>query len=184
VFNGAVWSVGKDWSTSNTFNWTPAVGGNYTIGVWARSSGNSADAAENNALRTMNFTITGPAGLAVTDLAADKASPQPLGTVVVFTATATGGVAPLQFKWWVFNGAVWSVGKDWSTSNTFNWTPAVGGNYTIGVWARSSGNGADAAENNALRTMNFTITGAAGSQVRAFNDLLICNPDCIRLMAD
>jgi hypothetical protein len=78
----------------------------------------------------------------------------------------------------VFNGTVWSVGQNWSTSSTFNWRAGAGGNYTVAVWARSSGNTADAAENNALRSLPFTITGAATAQVRAFNNLLYCNPNC------
>jgi cell wall-associated protease len=169
VFNGTIWSVGQNWSASNTFNWTQTTQGDYIVAFWARSNGNNIDAPENNLVMTKSFTITAPPPLSINSLAADKSSPQPLGTPVLFTATASGGVAPLQFKWWVFNGAVWSVGRDWSTSNTFNWVPGTGGNYTIGVWARSNGNSADAAENNALRTMAFTITGSAGSQVRAFN---------------
>lgn len=87
-----VWSVGRDWSTSNIFNWTPGAGGDYVIGVWARSSGNLADAAENNALRTMSFTITGPEGLIVTDLTAEKFSPQPFRSTAFFTVTAPGGI--------------------------------------------------------------------------------------------
>jgi hypothetical protein len=78
----------------------------------------------------------------------------------------------------VFNGTVWSVGQNWSTNNTFNWRPGAAGSYTVAVWARSSGSTADAAENNALRSMPFTITGAATAQVRVFNNLLYCNPNC------
>jgi hypothetical protein len=51
-----VWSVAQDWST-NKFNWTPAIGGDYGIGVWARSSGTVDDAPENNAFAGMNFSI-------------------------------------------------------------------------------------------------------------------------------
>jgi hypothetical protein len=118
----------------------------------------------------MNFPIMGPAGLTVTNLAADKPSPQSLGLAVLFTAAASGGTAPLQFKWWVFDGSVWSVAQDWSTSNSFNWIPAAGGDYIIGVWARSSGNTADAAE-NAIGVRNFAITAPDVSLVHAFAEV-------------
>jgi hypothetical protein len=178
LFNGTAWSVVRDWSASNTFSWTPSTQGDYMIAFWARGNGNNTDAPENNLIRTRSFSISGPALLTVTSLLADKASPQPLGTTIGFTATSSGGTAPIQFKWWVFNGTVWSVGQNWSASNTFNWRPGAGGNYTVAVWARSSGATADAAENNALRSMAFTITASAGAQVRAFNNLLFCNPSC------
>ena len=127
----------------------------------------------------MNFPIMGPAGLTVTNLAADKPSPQSLGLAVLFTAAASGGTAPLQFKWWVFDGSVWSVAQDWSTSNSFNWIPAAGGDYIIGVWARSNGNTADAAENNAIGVLNFAVTAPAVSLVHAFDDV----PYAIRITA-
>ena len=59
---------------------------------------------------------------------------------MVWTATATGGLAgPLRYQFWVYQeGAGWSLGRDWSTSNTFNWTPA-GGRYAVQVWVRSAG---------------------------------------------
>jgi Matrixin len=162
MFNGTVWSILRDWSTGNTFNWTPTTGGSYIIAFWARSSGNNTDAAENNLVASINFTITAPPPLSITSLTADRASPQAAGTTIVATATASGGAAPIQFKWWIFNGTVWSVGRDWSTGNTFSWTPTIAGDYRIGVWARSNGNPVDAAENNALASINFTITAPAG----------------------
>jgi hypothetical protein len=145
--------VVKNWSTSNSYSWTPTAGGNYRIGVWARSSGNTVDAPENNAFRGIDFNI----GLNITNLTADKALPQPGGTTINFTATTSSGVAPIQYKWWLLNGGTWSVVKNWSTSNSYSWTPTAEGNYRIGVWARSSGNTVDAPENNAFRGIDFNI---------------------------
>ena len=95
--------------------------------------------------------------LNLTQLTANVPSPQPSGTPITFSATAMGGTSPIEFKWWLRTGGVWSVAQDWSTNNTFSWTPAVGGGYGIGVWARSSGNVDDASENNAFAGMNFSI---------------------------
>ena len=67
----------------------------------------------------------------------DKTAPQTLGTTVTFTATATDGTAPYQFKWWLNTdgGPVWTPLQDWSTSNTLMWTPTVANSaYQIATW--------------------------------------------------
>ena len=137
------------WTTSNTFAWTPAAANtNYSVGVWVRSNGTVADAPEKSAVAP--FAIQSANALAVT-IAADKVAPQPAGTTVTWTATATGGTAPFQYKWWVFDGIMWSVVRDWTTANTFAWTPtAANANYSVGVWVRSNGNVADAPEKSAI----------------------------------
>lgn len=79
----------------------------------------------------------------LTGLTAELGTQLP-GTTVTFTATATGGTTPYQFKWWLWDGATWTVLKDWSTDNTCAWTPSTSNpNYAIGVWVRSAGNTAD-----------------------------------------
>ena len=169
VFNGGAWEVVKDWSNSNTFNWTPGFGGNYKIGVWTKSSVILADAPQNSAFAGVDFTINAPPGLVITGLTPDQASPQPAGATINFTATTTGGLAPIQYKWWVFNGGAWEVVKDWSNSNTFNWTPGFGGSYKIGVWTKSSVILADAPENNAFAGVDFTINSSADPSLTLFN---------------
>jgi hypothetical protein len=57
MYNGVGWVSLQDWSTSNTFSWTPPVPGNFKIAVWVRSSGNSVDAPENNAYGVLDFAI-------------------------------------------------------------------------------------------------------------------------------
>ena len=74
----------------------------------------------------------------------DKTAPQPPGTTITWTATATGGTAPYSYRWWVYDGATWTVVQTWSTSNTCAWTPTVANpNYQVGVWIRSAGVTAD-----------------------------------------
>src|SRR5206468_2030592 len=62
---------------------------------------------------TAHFDALAP--LTLTSLTADLSAPQSPGTAITFTATATGGTAPYEYKWWVNHGAA-SVGQDWSTS--------------------------------------------------------------------
>jgi hypothetical protein len=145
LFNGTTWSVGQAWTTSNTFVWTPTAPGSYTLQVWARNSGSTADAAEAYRQFASAYTVTGTA-LTVTNVTPNRPSPQVAGTPITLTATATGGVAPYQYKWWIFNGTTWNVGQTWSASNTFAWTPTAAGNYTLQVWARNSGTTTDTPE--------------------------------------
>jgi len=149
LWNGATWTVPKNWSTSNTFAWVPsASNSNYTVGVWVRGAGETADQpsgypASSGAYTSMPFPIQMPV-LMLTSLTASLSAPQPPGASVTFTAAATGGAAPYQFKWWLWNGATWTVSKDWSTSNTFAWVPsASNSNYAVGVWVRNAGETAD-----------------------------------------
>jgi hypothetical protein len=158
VFSGGVWSVLKDWSTSSSFTWTAGVGGSYRIGVWVKSSGNPVDYPEGNAYNSIPFDISFPPALTLTGISSDQVSPQPAGSTITFTATTSGGLAPHQYKWWMFNGVAWSVVQDWSSSSSFNWTAGVGGNYRIGVWVKSSGNPADAPEGSAYNSVPFDIS--------------------------
>ena len=113
-----------------------------------------ARSANNTANQLVGFPAnTGPSAVtsfasgmpvsAITGLTADL-GPQLPGTPVTVTASAAGGTAPYQFKWWLWNGATWTMLADWSTGNIFAWIPSTPNpNYAIGVWVRSAGNTAD-----------------------------------------
>jgi hypothetical protein len=62
--------------------------------------------------------------LTAAKLHADKPTPQPAGSQIVFTATPSGGRFH-KYKWWVFNGVAWTIAKEWSSANTFIWTPTT-----------------------------------------------------------
>jgi hypothetical protein len=49
------------------------------------------------------------APLTLTNLTANLTAPQPPGTTITFTATASGGTAPYQSKWWFSDGTTWSL---------------------------------------------------------------------------
>src|SRR4029453_4711726 len=109
------------------------------------------------------FAITAPTPLQV-GLTANVQPPQVAGTAITFTAAATGGVAPHQYKWGVFDGVLWVVVQDWSTANTFLWRPtAANAAYVIAVWARSATTTTDTEEASAL--LPFAITAPASLQV-------------------
>ncbi len=153
--NWQTWSLLRDWG-ENTYAWTPTVPASYQVGVWARSSGTTADAPQ--ATRGLAFTITAPLPPTITGLTASLASPQVVGTPITLTATVTGGVTPQQCKWWLTtdNWAHYSAYTDWQPCTTpVPWTPTVPASYQVGVWARSSGTTADAPQ--ATRGLAYEI---------------------------
>ena len=111
----------------------------------------------------VSVTLLSP--LTVTNLTANRASPQPPGTTITFSATANGGIPPYHFKWWIITGTTQTVGRNWSTSNSFAWTPTVtNSNYTIRVWARNALSTADAPDNPAATLqMSFAIAPTGGA---------------------
>ena len=98
----------------------------------------------------------------VTGLTAEL-GPQLPGTTVTFTAIAAEGTAPYQFKWWLWDGATWTVLGDWSTGDTLTWTPSTPSpNYTVGVRVRSAYSTADLPDSypgntKASRVLAFAI---------------------------
>ena len=155
VFNGTAWQTVKDWSTVESFTWTPGTANDqYRVGVWARSSGNTRDEAE--ASVSTSFAIIAPTPVRSVTFAANKPAPQVAGTAITFTAVVDGGQA-LEHKWLVHDGLAWSAATGWSSQNAFLWTPASASPYTrIGVWVRSNGSTNDVAE--ATWSSDFPIT--------------------------
>ena len=164
IFDGVAWAVQGTWTATNTFAWTPAAGGNYLVGVWVKSAGNSVDAAD--VARSVPYTIGGTTvpRISMVSLSADRSSPQAPGTTITWTATPTGGSAPYQYKWSVYDGA-WSDVTGWTSQSTLAWTPVLANaGYQVRIWARSAGNVVDAPE--ASNQVAFSI-GAPSLRVSA-----------------
>src|SRR5438034_953287 len=141
--NGTAWSIVQDWSASATFVWTPTVANpSYQLIAWVRSAGNTADLWESYS--QLAYPINPPAPAKLTGITADKPAPQGPGATITFTASASGGTAPYQYKWWLWNGTAWTIVQNWSASATFVWTPTVANpSYQLIAWVRSAGNTAD-----------------------------------------
>jgi len=132
------WSNLQPYSTANTFNWPPAVSGTYAVQAWARRIGSTVqyEAWKGTALLTIS---NGPAE--VVSLTPSAPLPATLGTPVVWTAVGRGGTsAPLLYQFWVFNNSTgWVMVRDYSSSNTFTWTPSATGQHALQVWVKSTG---------------------------------------------
>jgi hypothetical protein len=146
LFDGSAWSVGQDWSSSSTWTWTPSAVGTYAVQVWVR---NAASAATYDAwLGSDSFVVTPAAPLTLTNVTwsvtnVPSAISVPAGTPVNWSAQAVGGTGPYTYKFWLFNGTAWSIGRDWSADSTWTWIPATAGTYSVQVWARNAGSAAE-----------------------------------------
>jgi hypothetical protein len=162
VYDGLGWNAVTGWSELNTFTWTPAIANpDYRVGVWARSAGNSRDEPEASASSPFAIAAPAPVLVSAVTIAANKTAPQKAGTAITWTATASGGVAPVQYKWLVYDDS-WKVVTGWSTSNTFTWTPSVANaDYQVGVWVRGGNNTNDTLE--VSTSTPFPITAAAAT---------------------
>src|SRR5205085_1662663 len=72
-----------------------------------------------NGIASAKTAITVSPAMTVSTVTSDKASPQPAGTTITFTASASSGVSPYQYKWWIYNGSIWTMVQDWSSTATF-----------------------------------------------------------------
>jgi hypothetical protein len=168
--DGVNWTMLQNWSASNTYTWTPtAANSAFRIGVWVRSANNTADSYDNaQSNGSIAFPVNPASQLTLTGLTSSLPSGQPVGTPITFTATASGGFAPYQYKWFVSDGKTWVEMQAWSTSNTWTWTPtSAGGNTRVAVWVRSAGSTVDAYDNPAANgSISFGITGGGRNKGR------------------
>src|SRR5262249_59699707 len=107
---------------------TPA----YQSGVWTHSSGSASRSNQSEKSAAAPFAIT-QATVSSVSLAPSLTAPRQAGTTITWTATPTGGVAPIQYQWLVYDGTTWTPSGTWTSSNTFAWTPMTGNaNYQVG----------------------------------------------------
>ncbi len=136
----ATWSVARAYSTTNTWAWTPSQAGQYAVQVWVKNNGSVAPYDAWKGSGFFNIGTPGPPPT-ITSLTSSPTLPQPAGTMITWTAMATGGLAPLQYQFLLYAGATatWSVARAYSTSSTWSWTPSQAGPYAIQVWVKNSG---------------------------------------------
>jgi len=144
LYEAGQWTV-LPWTADSTWTWTPSTPGNdYQVTVAVRSSGSSS--TEGEMQQSVPFTVIAPLITTVT-IEANVVSPQTAGSTILWSATASGGAGPYRYRWWVYNGSVWSAATAWTMSSTWSWTPTVAsGAYLVGVWVRGAGNATDAPE--------------------------------------
>jgi hypothetical protein len=140
--SGSGFVLQAPYSTASTFVWTPAAAGAYDIFVEARSAGSQVFRDVYAAL--FAYQVQGaipPTGVTVTP---NLASPQAAGTAITFTAAATGANGPCEYRFYVNDGsgAGYLLKRDYSTANSFTWTPAAPGHFDVFVETRLAGTSA------------------------------------------
>jgi hypothetical protein len=165
IFDGASVTFLTNWTSSNQYTWTPAAANSkYAVSVWVRSAGKTTDALEASATFAFPIGTAAKEPASSVTLVANRVAPQAPFTPITWTATPIGGVAPHQYKWLVFDGTTSTVAVNWSTSNSFVWTPSTANaNYRVEVWVRSAGNTEDLKEASA--SASFPITAASAASV-------------------
>ena len=117
----------RDWGVSNTWVWQPATPGSYLVQVWMRTAGS---VAVYDAWRQAAASVSLPPAITITSVTPSLAGGV-AGNSVTWSATAVYGIPPDTFQFWVYDGAQWRLGQDWSPSSTWTWTPSAPGTYNF-----------------------------------------------------
>ena len=136
INNGNGYAVTQEYGSSNTFVWTPTKPGIYDIMVDTRAYGSNV--LRDAYITLLSYQVSPPPATAVT-LTPQIFSPQPVGTPITFTAAASGGTGPYEYRFWINVAGTYVIAQDYTPFNTFTWTPLIQGNYDIMVDTRSIG---------------------------------------------
>jgi len=148
------WQLGQDYSSLNSFTWTPPAGTN-NVQVWVRSGGSSAPY---EAYATAGYFDIRP-GARVTAFFASRSFPLPVHVPVTFTATASSGSGPVEYQFWRYSASTgWILAQNYSGSNSYTWFPLEGLN-AMQVWVGTAGSAAPY-EDYSASTL-FTVSTAA-----------------------
>jgi hypothetical protein len=108
-----------------------------------RLQGSTASAA--SLVSSAFQVVSGP--VQMVSFTANQTFPAVAQTPIVWTTRATGGTAPLQYKFLLYDRSAWgwTTAQDWSTNPQFIWTPARSefGIHAIQVAVRSTGSTAE-----------------------------------------
>jgi hypothetical protein len=157
------WHVVRAFSGQPTFDWNTSglAPSTYAVSVWANNAGDGTSTWEASA--SGKVTVTGGACTGAT--LAPASTSQPVGSIVHFTAGATGCPNP-QFSYWVqYLDGTWHNARAFSTDPTFDWNTAglTPGSYPVTVWANQVGDPTSTWEAYASSTVTLTggCTGAS-----------------------
>ena len=118
----------RDWSSNNTFTWTPATVGAYTLNVFARSGG--AGTPVSLAFPGV-YQVSLPDPPIITSFTLTPPDKAVVGKSVQVTATTSGGTQ-VQYQFQLGTQL-----SSWSSNNTFSFLPTIPGPCQVTVFARS-----------------------------------------------
>ena len=110
---------------------------------------------------------TGPATGATLD--AGPASPQSAGTAITLSAAGIGGSGIYEYQFYIKgpSDTAAKIVQPYSSVDTYQWTPASGGIYSLGVRVRGQGSTADF---EAQKWMSYEVTAGTGPATGATLD--------------
>lgn len=80
-------------------------------------------------------------------LTSNQVAPITPGVPITVTAQASGGTAPLLYRFILYDldTATWTIVQEWSAARAYTWTPAAGdaGTRSLQVWVKSTGSAAE-----------------------------------------
>jgi hypothetical protein len=156
------------YSPSATYLWnsTGAQPGTETFEVWAKDAVSGAGSFDSTT--SIPYSVTLPPPCSSVTASAAPTSPQPSGTQVTFTATASACNSP-RYQFWMRAASQpdWQLLQSYSSSNTYNWnsTGAAAGAVYFGVWAKDAGSSTSGFEANF--SFAYTVTTPACASVTA-----------------
>jgi hypothetical protein len=125
IFDGEKWVTLKDYSSLESFSWTPTLPGTYRIKVETKNKLSNEEAEDSG---EFTYTIFEPA--IVTSLSADQSGPMPIGTTLSINGSTNDDSANL-IRFLLYDGEKWTTLQDFSKTNEMTWTPGVSGEYQI-----------------------------------------------------
>jgi ribosomal protein S4E len=131
VLSGSKWTLLQTYSSMNFVNYKPTKPGTYKLKVQVRNQKSTA-AYEDE--KVIDYIVYEPGK--VTSFTTDKASIQPVGTVVTILAN-TNNINENLVKFSVFHGGKWKTIQDYSKKTTFSWKPTVSGDYKLKVQVKN-----------------------------------------------
>ena len=136
LHDGASWSMVQDYGVGSTWSLPASTPiGSYTLAVDVRTS----PAVGRDTVTYLPYQVTStPAPATGVDLIPNQTSPHLVGTAVLFAASGIGS-SGYQYRFWLFDGATWSMVQDYGVSNAWILpasTPA--GSYTLAVDVRTT----------------------------------------------
>ncbi|MCW3975680.1 MAG: hypothetical protein NWE86_05505, partial [Candidatus Bathyarchaeota archaeon] len=143
------WNIMKDWSTDNTWTWSPdsSCVGNCKVVAWVKDGEHCLewDDYEYEWYEIIPDQSNLPPS--ITDLSSDLSSPQSVGTSIQWTCTVNDPDGPTTFyKYWLRKpDGTWNIMRDWSTDNTWTWSPdsSCVGNCKVVAWVRDGEHSAE-----------------------------------------
>src|SRR5216683_3622962 len=152
---GGAWSVVQPYGSAAAFHWatTQLAYGSYNFSVSVRVAGTTVSA---ESTQTITYSLT---SCNATALSTSKTAPQPTGTQVTLTGSATCVGAP-QYRFMIQPpGGNFSIVQDFGTNAAFTWNGAgPGGTYGLEVDAKGAGAATSAMDS---AQSSFALTSCA-----------------------